>query len=376
MPATKRRVGASRLTAARQTTRRVVCAAGRDHGHRHRGRDRARELEVVAVARAVAVHAREQDLAWRRGARTRAHATASSVVARRPPCVNTRQVWPTRVASMLATTHCAPKRSAHSLRVSGCSTGALLKFHLVGAGAQRRASRLDGAQPAADRERYRNRSRRAAHDVGTSRAPRASRRCREHDLVRAFLLVAHGHLADLPTSRRPTNFTPFTTRSPCTSRHARSRRVSARRPPRATAPSPFVLKSAALGDRLPHGQPQRGTRPRRRGVCRCRAARTMQRRARLHRERAHPVIPDRRGQRAFVVRAPAEIHRDVHERVVHRDRAFAVAPRASGTMRASASPVAIATSRSGWCGRSPLARSVRSSDAYAANAVIMWSRNG
>src|SRR5215475_7033527 len=45
---------------------------------------------------------------------SRAHSTASRSTACRPPPTTTCQRSPARRASMLATTHCAPKRRAHA----------------------------------------------------------------------------------------------------------------------------------------------------------------------------------------------------------------------------------------------------------------------
>ena len=61
---------------------------------------------------------------------SRAHATASSSVDREPPCVYTRQAPSSRLASMLATTHCAPKRADSSPSDSGRSTAAELRLTL------------------------------------------------------------------------------------------------------------------------------------------------------------------------------------------------------------------------------------------------------
>src|SRR5678816_2458236 len=65
-----------------------------------------------------------------RRAHSSAHSIASSPVAVFPPLVYTRQLLPSRLASMLATTHCTPKRSAESVNTCGRSTAAELMLTL------------------------------------------------------------------------------------------------------------------------------------------------------------------------------------------------------------------------------------------------------
>ena len=175
-----------------------------------------------------------------------AHSTASSSVRSRPPFTYTRQRSPSRAASMLMTTHCAPNRSAASVSTSGCVTATELMLTLSAPARRARPTSAAERMPPPIVSGMNNRS--AVRRATSSSVPRASalaeisRKAISSAPSRAYRVASS---TGSPTSRRFTNCAPFTTRPPRTSRQTTTRRVNIQADSSIrSAPLPLVLNTA------------------------------------------------------------------------------------------------------------------------------------
>ena len=159
-------------------------------------RPRCVSVEVVAVARAVAVHAREQDLprpaldALARPLDDVAPGRRATAGDDRPPS-RRRLEASRRLASIASTTHWAPNCSAQLVDQLRPRDRRRVDADLVGARVEHRLRVVDGADPAADRERDEDVVGRAARELDDRVALLVRRRDVEEDeLVGALGVVA------------------------------------------------------------------------------------------------------------------------------------------------------------------------------------------
>src|SRR5947207_1699214 len=269
-----------------------------------------------------------------------AHSTASSSVGRLPPCVYTTHRFSRRFASMLATTHCDPKRSALSVKSCGDVTAA--EFRLTLSAPERSASITSLVEPMPPPTVNGTKSCSAVRRTTASSVARfsavaeMSRNTSSSAPSRSYWTAIAG---GSPTSRSCSKRVPFTTRPSFTSRQTMSRRVSMRGPRMASA-------SAALERDSTFGTEHRisllESRAQRHAKCLEGSFDDMvaviaandtdvERRPGVVAEGTHPVIVQGARKRTAIIRPSTDIDACLNERVIHCNRLITVTGRAGGS---------------------------------------------
>src|SRR3954470_949991 len=156
-----------------------------------------------------------------------AHCTASSPVARRPPCVWTSQPAPLRLASIATTMHCAPTMLDAWRTSSGDCTAAVLIETLSAPAFSRRRTSATLRTPPPTVSGMNTCA--ATASMTCSRMSRSSELAvisRKHSSSAPSLSYRAAISTGSPASRRSTKLTPFTTRPAVTSRQGITRLAS------------------------------------------------------------------------------------------------------------------------------------------------------